>query len=137
MSRILIVAEHDGATLNPSTAKCVNCAAGFASDGADVVVLGSGSGAVAEQAAGIQGVNRVRTLDRPENAHPVAAVLAPQVAALGHDYDYVLGPYKEFLAGKSTFVLTAKPAEPINLSQIDLYKPADVPALLNLSGEAL
>ena len=51
--------------------------------------------------------------------------------------DYVIGPYKEFLAGKSTFVLTAKPSEPINLSQIDLYKPSDVPALLNLSGEAL
>lgn len=51
--------------------------------------------------------------------------------------DYVIGPYKEFLAGKSTFVLTAKPSEPISLSQIDLYKPSDVPALLNLSGEAL
>jgi hypothetical protein len=51
--------------------------------------------------------------------------------------DYVIGPYKEFLAGKSTFILTAKPSEPINLSQINLYKPSDVPALLNLSGEAL
>lgn len=51
--------------------------------------------------------------------------------------DYVIGPYKEFLAGKSTFVLTARPSEPISLSQIGLYKPSDVPALLNLSGEAL
>jgi hypothetical protein len=51
--------------------------------------------------------------------------------------DYVIGPYKEFLAGKSSFILTAKPSEPINLSQIGLYKPSDVPALLNLSGEAL
>jgi len=51
--------------------------------------------------------------------------------------DYVIGPYKEFLAGKSTFVLTAEPNEPISLSQIDLYKPTDVPALLNLSGEVL
>ncbi len=51
--------------------------------------------------------------------------------------DYVIGPYKEFLAGNSTFVLTAKPNEPISLTQIDLYKPSDVPALLNLSGEVL
>lgn len=51
--------------------------------------------------------------------------------------DYVIGPYKEFLAGKSTFVLTAKPNQPISLTQIDLYKPSDVPALLNLSGEVL
>lgn len=56
----------------------------------------------------------------------------------GIEFDeYVVEPYKEFLAGKSTFVLTAKPSEPINLSQIDLYKPSDVPALLNLSGEVL
>ena len=27
MSKILIVAEHDGARLNPSTGKCVTCAA--------------------------------------------------------------------------------------------------------------
>lgn len=44
-------------------------------------------------------------------------------------------PYKEFLAGKSTFILTAKPSNPVNLSEIDLYKPSDVPALLNLVGE--
>ena len=56
----------------------------------------------------------------------------------GIEFDeYVVEPYKEFLAGKSTFVLTAKPNQPINLSQIDLYKPSDVPALLNLSGEVL
>jgi hypothetical protein len=54
----------------------------------------------------------------------------------GIEFDeYVVEPYKEFLTGKSTFVLTAKPNKPINLSQIDMYKPSDVPALLNLSGE--
>ncbi len=50
--------------------------------------------------------------------------------------DYVIEPYKEFLAGKSRFILTAEPIEPFNLTLIDLFKPADVPALLNLSGEA-
>lgn len=56
----------------------------------------------------------------------------------GIEFDeYVVEPYKEFLNGKSTFIITAKPSEPINLSQIDLYKPSDVPALLNLSGEVL
>ncbi len=56
----------------------------------------------------------------------------------GIEFDeYVVEPYKEFLSGKSTFIITAKPNEPINLSQIDMYKPSDVPALLNLSGEVL
>jgi len=49
--------------------------------------------------------------------------------------DYVIEPYKEFLSGKSTFVLTARPNKPVSLTQIGLYKPSDVPALLNLEGE--
>jgi len=51
--------------------------------------------------------------------------------------EYMLEPYKEFLKGKSTFLITARPNEPIAISQIDLYKPSDVPALLNLEGQAL
>ena len=49
--------------------------------------------------------------------------------------EYVLIPYQKFLAGASKFIMTAQPNKPINLSQIDLYKPTDVPALLNLSAE--
>lgn len=50
--------------------------------------------------------------------------------------ELVIEPYKDFLTGKSTFILRAEPWEPVNLSQIDLYKPSDVPALLNLTAEA-
>lgn len=55
----------------------------------------------------------------------------------GIEFDqYMLDPYKEFVLGKSTLVVTAKPNEPIAFSQIDLYKPSDVPALLNLAAVA-
>lgn len=47
--------------------------------------------------------------------------------------EYVIEPYKEYLDSRSSITFTAKPNEPISLSQIDLYKPSDVPALLNLS----
>lgn len=50
--------------------------------------------------------------------------------------EYVIEPYKEFLSGKEHFVITAKPSEPVSLSQISLYKPSDVPALLDLSATA-
>lgn len=51
----------------------------------------------------------------------------------GIEFDeYMLEPYKKFLEGKSTLIVTARPNEPIAFSQIDLYKPSDVPALLNL-----
>lgn len=55
----------------------------------------------------------------------------------GIEFDeYVIEPYTEFLNGKSTLVITANPREPIAISQISLYKPSDVPALLDLSAEA-
>ena len=55
----------------------------------------------------------------------------------GIEFDeYLLDPYKEFILGKSTLVVTARPSEPIAFSQIDLYKPSDVPALLNLAAVA-
>jgi hypothetical protein len=50
--------------------------------------------------------------------------------------EYMLDPYQEFLEGKSTLSVTARPTEPIAFSQIDLYKPTDVPALLNLEASA-
>lgn len=57
---------------------------------------------------------------------------------LGIEFDeYVIEPYTEFVSGKSRLIFTAKPTEPIAISQISLYKPSDVPALLDLSAEAL
>lgn len=50
--------------------------------------------------------------------------------------EFMLDPYQEFLRGKSTLVVTARPTDPIAFSQIDLYNPADVPALLNLEATA-
>ncbi len=49
---------------------------------------------------------------------------------------YVIDPYKEFLAGKSTLVVSAKPREPLDLTKISKYNPSDVPALLNLEAWA-
>lgn len=57
--------------------------------------------------------------------------------ANGVEFDeYVIEPYTEFLKGKSTLVITASPNEPVALSQIDLYRPSDVPALLQLEATA-
>lgn len=96
MSKILIVAEHAGGTLNPATAKCVACASKIEGAQIDVAVLATDAAAVAAQAAAIQGVSRVLKLDHPANAEPLAAVLAPQVAALAADYTHVFGPSTTF-----------------------------------------
>jgi electron transfer flavoprotein alpha subunit len=96
MSTVLIVAEHDGTTLNPSTAKAVSCAATLDGTTIDIAVLGDSCDAVATQAAEISGVARVLFVSRVENANPLAAILAPQVAALAASYDYVFGPSTTF-----------------------------------------
>jgi electron transfer flavoprotein alpha subunit len=92
MNRILIVGEHAQGKLNVSTAKCVNCAKALPEAQIDVVLLGSDLSAVAAQAAALEGVHKVLTVERAENAEPLAAVFAPQIAALGKTYSHVFGP---------------------------------------------
>lgn len=95
-AKILIVAEHDGSKLNASIAKSVTCARGV--PGAEIVVgvFAAKADAVAAQAAQLAGVTRVVTVENPANEHALAAVLAPQVAALAKDYSHVLGPSTTF-----------------------------------------
>ncbi|WP_440223896.1 electron transfer flavoprotein subunit alpha/FixB family protein [Dokdonella sp. MW10] len=96
MAKILIVAEHLGGTLNSSTARCVSAAKDIQGE-IDVLVLAADAGAVATAAASIDGVTRVLTATRAENAHALAAVLAPQVAAAARNgYTHVLAPSTTF-----------------------------------------
>jgi len=96
MSKILIVAEHDGARLNPSTSKCVSCAARVPGASVDVLVLAGDGSAVASQAAAISGVGKVLVAEHSANAESLAAVLAPQVAKLAAGYTHVFGPSTTF-----------------------------------------
>ena len=96
MSHVLIIAEHDGSQLNASTAKTVNCAAGIDGATISIAVLGSGIDRVATQAAAIAGVSKVITVDRSENAQPLTANFAPQIAELAAAYDCIFGPSTTF-----------------------------------------
>jgi electron transfer flavoprotein alpha subunit len=96
MSSTLIVAEHDGRKLSAATARCVQCALGLGNADITVAVFGHEVAAVAAQAAQLQGVTRVRVADAPGFQHPLAAVLAPAVAAIARDYSHVLGPSTTF-----------------------------------------
>jgi electron transfer flavoprotein alpha subunit len=89
---ILIVAEHDGAKLNVSTAKCVSCARSLSGAEITIAVCAADPGPVAVQAAQLAGVARVLTVAHPANVHALAAVLAPQIVALAGPYTHVLGP---------------------------------------------
>jgi electron transfer flavoprotein alpha subunit len=96
MSKVLVIAEHNGRHLNPSTARCLTCAAQLEAGAADVLVIGSSVDAVAREAAEVAGAGRVLVADRAEFAQPLAAVLAPAVAELAQGYTHVLTPSTTF-----------------------------------------
>lgn len=95
MARILIVGEHDGRNLNAAIAKCVSCAKAIDAD-ITIAVLGTDTTAVAAQAAALAGVKTVLRVDRAENEHALAAIFAPQIAALATDFTHVFGPSTSF-----------------------------------------
>jgi electron transfer flavoprotein alpha subunit len=95
-AKVLIVAEHLDGRLNGSTAKCVSAAQALSPGAIDVVVLAEDPTAVAAEAAKLEGVGRVLAVANPANAHPIAQVLAPQVARLAEGYSHVLGPSTTF-----------------------------------------
>jgi electron transfer flavoprotein alpha subunit len=93
-ARVLLIAEHDGTRLNASTAKALSCAVALGTT--DVAVFAATAGEVAAAAASLDDVAKVLVIERPENAHPLAAVLAPQIAELANGYDYLLAPSTTF-----------------------------------------
>lgn len=95
MSRTLIISEHDGQTLNQSTAKCVSCATVIGND-VDILVLGSGTGAVAAEAASIDGVNTVISIEADHLAQVLAVNFAAEVVAMADGYSHIIGPSTTF-----------------------------------------
>ena len=96
MSKILVIAEHLGGKLNPSTARAVSAAIAVKGEAIDILVLSDAPDAVAADAAKIDGVSHVLTIARSENAHALAAVLAPQVAKVAASYSHVFVPSTTF-----------------------------------------
>jgi electron transfer flavoprotein alpha subunit len=96
MARVLLIAEHDGTSLNSSTAKCVTCAAQIDGAEIDVAVLADSAADIAAAAAKLDSVQRVLTVENPANGTASAAVLAPQIVALAEGYDYIFGPSSTF-----------------------------------------
>ncbi|HET9049560.1 MAG TPA: electron transfer flavoprotein subunit alpha/FixB family protein [Chiayiivirga sp.] len=97
MTQVLIVAEHLNGQLNVSaTAKTVTAAGALSPQKIDIIVLADAPDTIAAEAAKIEGVNEVLAVANPANAHPLAQVLAPQIAKVAADYSHVFGPSTTF-----------------------------------------
>ena len=96
MSKILIVGEHADGKLSSGIAKVVNAAKGIGGE-IHVAILAADGAAVAAQAAALDGVSKVLVVDRAENAHLLAATVAPQIVELAKGgYTHVLAPGTTF-----------------------------------------
>ena len=96
MSKILLIAEHDGSSLNPSTAKCISCALELPEAEIDVAVFSDAGSSLAEAAAKLKGVRKILQIDHADYKHSLAATIAPQAAAMASDYTHVFGPSTTF-----------------------------------------
>ena len=135
---ILVVAEHDNASLKGATLNTISAAAKL---GGDVVVLvaGSGAAAAADAAAKVAGVSKVLSADAAAFADLGAENLATQVVAVvkaaGGSISHVLAPATTF--GKNVLPRVAALLDVAQISDIVAIESADTFVRPIYAGNAL
>jgi electron transfer flavoprotein alpha subunit len=88
---ILLIAEHDNATLSEQTAKALTAALKIGPD-VDVLVAGKDAKVAAEAAAKLKGVRKVLLAEADELAERLAEPTAALVVSLAGNYDTIVAP---------------------------------------------
>jgi electron transfer flavoprotein alpha subunit len=86
---ILLLAEHDNASLNDQTAKALTAASQIGGD-VHVLVAGSGAQAAADAAAKLSGVSKVLLAEDASLANSLAEPLAALIVSLAGSYDVII-----------------------------------------------
>ncbi len=92
---ILIIAEHDNATIKPATLNTIGAATKIGGD-IHVLVAGSNCQGAADAAAKIAGVSKVLKADDAALAHGLAENVAPIIVDLASTYSHILAPSTTF-----------------------------------------
>ena len=135
---VLVVAEHDNASLKAATLNTIAAAAKLGGDLA-VLVAGSGAGAAAEAAAKVAGVAKVLVADSAAFADQAAENLAAQIVAVvkaaGGSISHVLAPATTF--GKNVLPRVAALLDVAQISEIVGIESADTFVRPIYAGNAL
>ncbi|KQQ70639.1 electron transfer flavoprotein subunit beta [Rhizobium sp. Leaf321] len=86
---ILLLAEHDNASLNDQTAKALTAASQIGGE-VHLLVAGSGAQAAADAAAKLSGVSKVLLADDASLANSLAEPLAALIVSLAGSYDVIM-----------------------------------------------
>ncbi len=119
---ILVIAEHDNASLKGATLNTVAAAKEIGGDIA-VLVAGANCGAAAEAAAKVDGVSKVLVADNAAYEHQLAENVSLLAAELGKGYTHVLAPATT--SGKNTLPRVAALLDVAQISEIIAVESAD------------
>ena len=119
---VLVIAEHDNASIKGATLNTVTAAAAC---GGDVHILDAGhnAGAAAQAAAQIAGVAKVIHADAAGLAHGLAENVAAQVLAIASNYSHILFPATA--GGKNVAPRVAAKLDVAQISDITKVVSAD------------
>ena len=112
---ILLIAEHDNATLSDQTAKALSAALKIGSD-VHVLVAGKGAKAAADAASKLQGATKVLLAEDAALENRLAEPLAALVVSLAGSYDTIIAPATS--AGKNVMPRIAALLDVAQVSEI-------------------
>ena len=119
---VLVIAEHDNASIKPSTLTTVTAAAQLGGD-IHVLVAGHNAQGAADAAAKISGVTKVLHADDAAYEHSLAENLAKLIAANADGYGHVLAPASFF--GKNVLPRAAALKDAQQISDVTAIEGAD------------
>jgi electron transfer flavoprotein alpha subunit len=131
---ILVIAEHDNASLKTATLNAVTAATKIGGE-VHILVAGSGCAAVAEQAAKVAGVAKVKVADAAHYGDQTAENLAALIVANASGYSHILAPATS--NGKNTLPRVAALLDVAQISEIISVVDADTFVRPIYAGNAL
>lgn len=112
---ILVIAEHDNASLKGATLNTIAAAKAIGGD-ITVLVAGLNCQAAADAAAKAEGVSKVVVADNAAYEHQLAENVSLLIAEIGKDYGYILAPATT--TGKNTMPRVAALLDVAQVSEI-------------------
>ncbi|QRM18500.1 electron transfer flavoprotein subunit alpha/FixB family protein [Dechloromonas sp. TW-R-39-2] len=131
---ILVIAEHDHASLKAATLNTVAAAAKIGGD-IHVLVAGTACSGAAQQAAGLQGVSKVKVADAGHYQSQTAENLTALVIANAAGYSHILAPATTF--GKNLLPRVAALLDVAQISEITGVESPDTFVRPIYAGNAL
>ena len=119
---VLVIAEHDNASIKGATLNTVTAAVACGGD-VHVLVAGHNAGAAAQAAASIAGVAKVIHADAAGLEHGLAENVAAQVLAIASNYSHILFPATA--SGKNVAPRVAAKLDVAQISDITKVVSAD------------